>query len=72
MECVTESTSSSRESARLMKQLESEYGPMGRSFAQELETITDEVIRFQEGASNHSGSKTPATLSWITTPSKKR
>ena len=73
MECVTvNASSSSRESARLMKQLESEYGPMGQSFKQQVETITDEVISLQEGASSHSGPKTPATLSWITTPSKKR
>jgi len=72
MECATPSASSTAESKRLMKQLEREYGPMGRSFAQQVETITDEVISLQEGASSHSGPKTPATLSWITTPSKKR
>ena len=75
MECATQSPISTAESARLMKQLEREYGPLGRSFARQVETITDEVIRFQEGASSsssHSGPKTPVGLSWIAVPSKKR
>ena len=65
MECATQNPTSNAESKRLMKQLEREYGPMGRSFAQQVETITDEVIRFQEGESSHSGPKTPVGLSWI-------
>ena len=73
MECVTEITSSSSpEATRLMKQLESEYGPMGERFARQVETITDEVIRHREGASSHSGPKTPVSLSWIAVSSKKR
>ncbi len=80
IECVTESTSSTMESARLMEQLESEYGPLGQRFARQLETITDEVshwggadgTRSQEGSSSHSGPRTPATLSWVGVPEKKR
>jgi len=64
---------------RLMEQLESEYGPLDKRFAQQVETITQEVMgwgaadgtRPQAGTASQSGAKRPVTISWISAPIKK-
>ncbi len=64
---------------RLMQQLENEYGPIDQRFAQEVNTITKEVIRWgsdgikdQAPTPSHSGPKSPIAISWVATPVKKR
>lgn len=77
-ECQMEE--SSGPTLELMQQLESEYGPLGQRFAQQLEIITAEVdgwggadgTKYHRGASSHSGPKTPVTLSWLSISSKRR
>ncbi len=71
--------STSKTTQLLMEQLESEYGPLDKRFARQLESITREVngwgsadgTRPKPGASSQSG-QSPMNINWVTAPDKKR
>jgi hypothetical protein len=69
----------SKTTQKLMEDLESEYGPLDKRFAKQLETITQEVIgwhgadgtQHRPGASSQSGLKPGVMIRWISDPLKK-